>query len=201
MTRCLRIALILACLVVAVGNNAYAEKAGSVGVRFGIGTDINGGIAYGGQLNYTLYQNLNAVEMGLAVFGGKFEEDSNNGFNNYHEETSIFVIGAIVNYLFRYSLDVSGPYLLAGIGVGTISVEWEESSDTDSSLGTPLPGGGSMQSEEGSVAGLILNFGIGHRFNKTFDLRAQVPTFFISETENRDGKVVPMITITAGLSF
>jgi len=202
MQRLLRVGMfIVVCTVIVAGNSAYAQESGAVGIRLGIGTDLSGGIAYGGQLNYTLFQNRNAVEMGLAVFGGKFEEDSNNGFNDYHEETTIFVVGAIVNYLFRYALDIPSPYFLAGIGVGSISVEWEERSDTDSSLGTPLPGGGSMQSEDATAAGLILNFGIGHRFNETFDLRAQVPTFFISETENRDGKVVPTITITAGLSF
>lgn len=146
--------LIVVCVVIGGGNSVYAQESGAVGIRLGIGTDIGGGIAYGGQLNYTLYQTRNAVEMGLAVFGGKFEEDSNNGFNDYHEETTIFVVGAIVNYLFRYALDIPSPYFLAGIGVGSISVEWEERSDTDSSLGTPLPGGGSVQSEEGTTAGL-----------------------------------------------
>jgi hypothetical protein len=58
-----------------------------------------------------------------------------------------------------------------------------------------------MQSEEGSTAGVILNFGIGYRFTQLFDLRAQVPTFFISGGDERDGKVVPTITITAGLNF
>jgi hypothetical protein len=189
------------CLGMAGTAAAQEEKPGAIGVRVGIGTDIQGGIAYGAQLNYTLFQRANAVEMGLAVFGGNFEETSDNDFNEYHEETTILVFGAIVNYLVRYSLDTGGVYFLVGAGVGAISVEREERSDTDTSLGTPLPGGGSMQSEEGTTAGVIINFGLGYRFNKTFDLRAQVPTFFISGGENRDGKVVPTITLTAGLSF
>jgi len=172
-----------------------------VGVRAGIGTDIEGGIAYGGQVNYTLMQKQNAFELGFAIFGGNFEEESDNGFNIYKEETTILVFGVIANYLFRYSLDMPGPYFVGGVGVGAVSVEWEERSDTDTSLGTPLPGGGSMQSEEGTTAGVILNLGIGHRFNEQFDLRAQVPTFFISGGENRDGKVVPTITLTAGYTF
>jgi hypothetical protein len=201
MKRLVRIGLILAFIGIAYVDAAHAQKVGSVGVRLGIGTDIEGGIAYGAQLNYTLFQDQNAFELGLAVFGGSFDEESNNGFNNYYEETNILVIGAMANYLFRYALELPGPYFVAGIGVGAISVEWEERSDTDVSLGTPLPGGGSMQSEDGTTAGLVLNFGIGHRFNETFDLRAQVPTFFISATDVRDGKVVPTITLTLGLNF
>jgi hypothetical protein len=200
----MRLGLLLVFFGITVGNPASAQEAGkpgTVGIRFGVGTDIEGGLAYGAQLNYTLNQNRNGLELGLAVYGGSFEEESDNGFNVYKEETSILVVGAIANYLFRWAMALSGPYFLAGIGVGAISVEWEERSDTDSSLGTPLPGGGSMQSEEGSTAGVILNFGIGYRFTQLFDLRAQVPTFFISGGDERDGKVVPTITITAGLNF
>ena len=74
-------------------------------------------------------------------------------------------------------------------------------SDTDETLGTLRPGGGSSQSEEGTVGGVILNFGLGYRFNEQFDLRAQVPTFFISAGDQRDGAVVPTFMATAGISF
>jgi hypothetical protein len=199
------VALLLMVVGIAVCSTSYAqtqtEKPGAIGVRFGLGTDISGGIAYGAQLNYTLFQLPNAIEMGLALYGGKFEEESDNGFNVYKEETTVFVFAAMVNYLFLYSRDPSGVHFLAGVGVGAVSVEWEERSDTDSSLGTPLPGGGSMQSEEGTTAGLLLNFGLGYRFTELFDLRAQVPVLFVSGGEERDGKVVPMITVTAGLTF
>jgi hypothetical protein len=201
MNHVIRIGVLLACFSLLCTGTAYAEKTGSIGIRGGIGTDITGGIAYGGQLNYTYFQALNAIEMGIAVFGGHFEEDSNNGYNDYHEETDILVVAAMVNYLFRWSLEASGPYFLAGIGAGSFSVEWQEQSPTDTSLGTLLPGGGSMQSEEGTVGGFIINFGVGHRFNQLFDLRVQAPVFFVSSYGDRDGAVVPTFTLTAGLSF
>jgi len=197
------------CLLALTLGTAYAqetepvatEPSGTGGIRFGVGTDIEGGLAIGGQISYILFQQFNAVELGLGVFGGSYEETSDNGFNTYVETTDLLVIGALANYLFRYSLEKSGPYFVLGAGVGVVSVEWEETSDTDTSLGTPMPGGGSMQSEDGSAAGLLLNFGIGHRFNRRFDLRAAVPTFFIGGSDTRDGKVIPTITITAGLNF
>jgi hypothetical protein len=92
-------------------------------------------------------------------------------------------------------------YFVGGAGAGAISVEWEERSDTDVSLGTPLPGGGSMQSEDGTTGGLLLNFGLGYRITQNFDLRGQVPVFFISGGEQRDGAVVPLFSLTAGLNF
>lgn len=192
---------LMTCVVLLSSGAAYGQKPGAVGVRAGIGTDIEGGIAYGAQVNYTLFQNTNAFELGLAVFGGKYEEESNNGFNDYFEETNLFVFGVIANYLFRYAMELEGPFLLAGVGVGAVSVEWEESSPTDESLGPPLPGGGSKQTDEGTAAGMILNVGLGYRFTELFDLRVQVPTFFISESDARESKVIPTLTLTAGLSF
>ena len=62
-------------------------------------------------------------------------------------------------------------------------------------------GAGSLQSEDGTAAGALVNFGIGTRINEKFDLRLQVPTFFIPAGDVRDGGIVPTLTITAGLKF
>ncbi len=195
------IILTLTALLIAADSVCAQESPGVAGARIGAGTDITGGVAYGAQLDYTLFQNPNAFELGFALFGGTFEEDSDNGFNEYHEETTVVVFAAIANYLFRYSPESEGPYFVAGAGVGAVSVEWEESSATDTSLGTALPGGGSKQSEDGTTSGLILNFGIGTRLNDSFDLRLQVPTFFISAGDQRDSAVVPTVTATLGIKF
>lgn len=195
---------VLAWFGVAIVNTAYAQAPpapGRVGIRFGAGTDISGGIAYGGQIDYTLFQGTNAVELGLAVFGGSFSEDSNNGFNDYHEETDVLVVGVVANYMFRHSMDTPGPYYTFGAGVGAFSVEWREESPTDVSLGQPLPGGGSFQEEDGGSAGAILSFGIGNRFTEQIDLRFQVPTFFISSGDSRDSQVIPTFTLTLGVGF
>ncbi len=179
-----------------------ATAQGTFGVRFGAGTDVTGGIALGGTANYTLPQSAgNALELGLNLFYGSFDEESNNGFNDYFETTDIFVVAAIANYLFRHSLEIPGPYFVAGAGVGAFNVSWREESPTDTSLGSPLPGGGSFQEEDGTTGGLILNFGIGHRFNEAADLRFQVPTFFLGEGEQRESAVVPTFVLSLGVSF
>jgi hypothetical protein len=194
--------LVLLLLLSVAVSPAQAEGfAGAVGMRAGLGTDITGGVAYGVQLDYTLDKREDAFEFGLALFGGEFTEDSDSGYHSYHEETTVVVFGAIANYLFRYSSPSGGPYFMLGGGVGAFSVEWTESSDTDSSLGPPLPGGGSSQSEEGTAGGVLLNFGIGTRFNDKWDLRAAIPTFFISGGDERGSAVVPTLTVTAGVKF
>jgi len=188
-------------LEVALVGTAFAQSESVIGARVGIGTDVSGGIAYGGQLNYTMPQNDNSLELGLTFFGGSFEEDRDNGVNTYHEETDVLVVAGMVNYLFRHSMDNGGLYFLAGGGAGAFSVDWREESPTDTSLGSPLAGGGSFQEEDAVAAGFILNAGIGHRFSEKFDLRFQVPTFFIGSGDTRDSQVVPTFTITAGYTF
>ncbi len=184
-----------------VAPPALAQITDGMGVRGGLGTDINGGIAYGGELNYTKGFGKNALQVGLALFGGSFDETSDNGFNTYNESTDIFVAGVMANYLFQYSMESPGPYFVVGFGFGAVSVNWEERSKTDTSLGTPLPGGGSMQSVDASAGGTILNLGIGHRFTEQFDLRAQVPTFFVFGGPEGASATIPTFTITAGVQF
>jgi hypothetical protein len=90
---------------------------------------------------------------------------------------------------------------VAGVGVGGVSVAWREESPTDTSLGGALPGGGRFQEEDGTVAGFILNAGIGHRFSEQVDIRAQVPTFLVAASEERESQVIPTFTVTLGIGF
>ena len=154
------------------------NESGSIGIRAGIGTDINLGLAYGGALNYLMNLNQNAVEIGLVVFGGSSEETTED-YNTYTEKTDVLVYGVLANYLFGYELKKSCFFGLVGFGFSAISVEWEESSPDDESLGTPLPGGGSKQSEDATAAGSVFNLGFGIGFDGGFDIRAEAPIIFI----------------------
>lgn len=177
---------------------SYSNQQGSFGIRAGIGTDINLGIAYGGGINYLI--NLNTIELGIVVFGGHFEETTVD-FNTYNEKTDILVFGVLSNYLFGYRHKKSGPFGVVGLGFAAISVEWEESSPNDVSLGTPLPGGGSKQSEDATAAGSVINLGFGMAFNGGFDLRAEVPVIFIFGAPGEAAAIIPTFLITAGYRF
>ena len=183
--------------------HAQNSEVGGIGIRAGVGTDINLGLAYGVEVNYAKYLGRDAFEIALAVYGGHYEEESEEGGNIYEETTDILVIGAMVNYLFLYSMDEPGPYFVAGFGFGSVSMEWEEKSETDSSLGSALPGfpGGSMHDADGTAGGTILNFGIGFRFNKQVDIRAQLPTIIAFSSPGDASSVIPTLTITLGYRF
>jgi len=191
----------LVCLLLISVMPVLAQEVGGIGVRAGVGTDINLGLAYGAEVNYAKYLGRDAFEISLGVYASHSEEESDEGIHTYNEETDVMVIGALVNYLFLYSFDEPGPYFVVGIGFGAVSIDWEERSDTDTSLGPLLPGGGSMQTADGSSGGTIINFGIGHRFNKQLDLRAQLPTFFVFSAPGEATSVVPTFTITVGYRF
>ena len=176
-------------------------QTGSFGIRGGIGTDISGGIAYGGSVNYQLPQGTNALEIGIMGFGGSFEEETEEEINTYVETTDLLVFALMANYLLNYSPDRSGVYVLAGVGVGAVIVEWEERSDTDTSLGTPLPNGGSKQSDDGSAGGSIVSVGVGMSAGNGFDLRVEVPVIITFSAPGEAASVIPTFTLTAGLRF
>ena len=169
---------------------------GAFGVRAGLGTDISGGLAYGIGLNYSMQHNM---ELGLLLFGGRSSETSDNGFNIYEETTDVFVLAATANWLFSYRPEESKFFFVTGTGLAFISADWEETSETDTSLGTPLPGGGSMQSESGSTGGLIFNLGAGYTFTSPFDLRFEVPIIVPFGFDNVG--VIPAFMLTAGYKF
>jgi hypothetical protein len=188
---------LLLCLPFIISSSyGQTDQTGTFGVRVGIGTDISLGIAYGAGFNYRMQENM---ELGLTLFGGKFSETSDNGSNLYEETTNIFAIAAQANWLFSHRPDEAKIFFIAGTGLAFISYEWTESSATDTSLGTPLPGGGSQQSEDGGTGGLIFTLGLGHTFSSPFDLRFEVPIMVPFGIDNVS--VVPLFMLTAGYRF
>lgn len=177
-----------------------SNESGSIGIRAGLGTDIDLGLAYGGGINYLINLNQNAVELGLVLFGGHSEETTED-YNTYTEKTDVLVYGVLSNYLFGYELKQSGLFGLIGLGFCAISVEWEESSPDDISLGTPLPGGGSKQSADATAAGSVFDIGFGMAFSGGFDIRAEAPIIFIFGAPGDASSIVPTFLATLGYHF
>lgn len=191
--------------IVSVGicsvSQAAVSNPGRIGLRGGLGTDISGGLAYGAAANYQLGVEGNVVEMGVSFYGGSYKEDKDTGFHTYKETTDLFVFGVLANYLINYSIENPGLFFVAGAGLAAINVSWTEESETDSSLGTLLPGGGSKQSIEETVAGSILNVGIGTNFENGLDVRFEVPTILLFGAPGNAATVVPTFTLTAGITL
>ena len=190
----------LVSLVLIVGT-VYGQKYPNIGIRGGLGTDINLGLAYGVGGNILLDIDRNYIELGVLIFGGNFEESSDEGIHTYDEKTDLTVFGFMANYLIGFNPRKPGLYFIAGLGAAYVDVVWEERSDSDTSLGTPLPGGGSMQSAEGAVGGSVLNVGIGNGFSKSFDVRFEVPVILAYSATGEASSVIPTFLATVGFRF
>ncbi|GMT49857.1 MAG: hypothetical protein IEMM0008_1396 [bacterium] len=193
--------LIISLAVIVSVSTVNAIETGSIGIRGGIGTDVNLGLAFGGGINYKIPLGRDSLEVGAVFFGASFDETTTEYSNTYNETTDVYVFGVMANYLFGYNPKEVNVFFLAGIGLAIIKVKWVESSPTDTSLGTPLAGGGSQQSAEGTTAGVLTNIGIGLTLSKGFDIRAEVPIIIIPGPAGGANAVIPTFMLTAGYSF
>lgn len=193
-------AILLAAAVLVSPANADSQK-GGFGIRAGLATDINLGVAFGLGGGFLVPVQSNYVELGAVFFGGSYSETSNNGFNDYEETTDLLVVGAMANFLFGYEPYQSRTYFIAGLGLASVSMSWEESSPTDVSLGTPLPGGGSKQSEDGGGGGTVFNLGVGHSLASGVDFRAELPLILAFSAPGEASTVVPTFMVTVGYRF
>ncbi|NOQ96958.1 MAG: outer membrane beta-barrel protein [Calditrichae bacterium] len=190
----------MACIVFMMAGVVSAQSSGSWGIRGGVGTDISGGIAFGGSINYLFPSNQNHWEIGPVLYISSSEETTTD-YNTYTEKTDLTVFGVMANYLINYEPEGAGTFFLVGLGLAGVSVEWEESSPDDESLGTPLPGGGSKQSEDGTAGGSVLNIGAGYKFSGNVDIRAELPIILIFGAPGNASSVVPTLTATVGIRF
>jgi hypothetical protein len=197
--RCLFVCLIF--IVFVCPLTIFASELPKIGVRGGLGTDINLGLAFGGGVNYMLDVGDSPLELGAVLYYSHSTETSNNGFNDYHETTDVTVFGMLANYLMGYKVGTPGMFVLGGFGLGVMNVSWEEWSPTDESLGELLPGGGSRQDAGGVAAGSVLNLGGGMAFSNGADIRFEIPVILVFGDYGEASTVVPTFTITAGMRF
>lgn len=179
----------------------FSSEVPKIGVRGGLGTDINLGLAFGIGGNYLLDMGDNPLELGAVLYYSHSSETSNNGYNDYHETTDITVFGMMANYLMGYEFGKPGRFVIAGFGIGVVNLYWEEWSPTDESLGELLPDGGSIHDREGSGAGSIFNLGGGMAFSNGADIRFEVPVIVAFDPPEESSGVAFAFTITAGMRF
>ncbi len=192
--------LVGAAVMILMAGSVNAQS-NAFGIRAGLGTDISLGLAYGVGINYVLVYPQSSLELGVIYFGGSFDETTDEGIHTYEETTDLGVFGFMVNYLINYQPRKAGMFYIAGIGLASVYMEWEERSSTDESLGTPLPGGGSIQSEEGSGAGMTFNFGIGGIFSSGVDIRLELPFILTFAAPGGASSVIPTLIVTLGYRF
>lgn len=178
----------------------FSSEVPKIGVRGGLGTDIDLGLAFGGGVNYMLDIPNNPVELGVLAFFSSSSETEFEYDNEYITDTDVFVFAMMANYLFGYQRGVPGMFLLAGFGLGMASVGWEEMSPDDISLGTPWDGG-SMHDGGGTGAGSVFSLGGGMSFSNGADIRFEIPVILIFGDYDQPSSVVPTFILTAGMRF
>jgi hypothetical protein len=186
--------------------HAAAAQAIGAGLRGGAGWDRAGETVYVGQLEIVEFGRWSSVEVGVSAFEGAVTEDYQRvSFRtyDYHEETLVRGLALTGSLLLAHApKDSRGPYLLLGLGLGPIDVDWRTESLTDPSLGAPSADGGSFTSEGRILVGSMGNAGIGMRVHRNVDLRAQGLALVVPSTDAReDMKIVTTLTLTAGLTL
>jgi hypothetical protein len=164
-------------------------------------------MVYAGQLEIVEFGSWSSVEVGIsALEGGRAEDyraDQGLRAHDYHEETHVRGLALTASLLLGHPpRDSRGPYLLFGLGLGPIDVDWRRDSATDGSLGSAIAGGGSFAAEGGILVGSMGNAGVGLRVHPHVDVRAQALTLVVPSTDAReDMKIVSALTLTAGITL
>jgi hypothetical protein len=173
---------------------------GRIGIRGGVGIDTEGGLVGCGSLSYLVPTYPNPFEIGFLVLSGSIEEETENS-HTYLVRTDILATSLYLNYLYNFRYSPTGLFLVLGTGIAFIDIMWEKSSDTDMSLGKPLPDGGSTQSDEGGRIGILFQFGLGYKFSNSVNLRLEVPVFYINDPPGEASSIATTFVFSFGVRF
>ncbi len=205
----IRCVSLLAALAVVVGlhglahaqvENDLPEKA--IGIHGALGTDVTLGLGVGAGV--TLWIPMAGkfdIEAGGQAFYHNGSETTDEELHSYTEETKLAILAVRFNLLFDYDPRVTGLYYLAGTGVAATSVAWEERSATDTSLGTPLPNGGSKHEADGVTGAAIANIGLGYTLGSGLDLRVELPILIFLGEVGEATTFAPTLSLSLGYRF
>jgi len=157
-----------------------------------IGTDVTGGIGFGGGLAYILVPAGSAFgyEFGLDFFYHGYEETDEGSTEKVN--LSIFVVRS--NWLWNYSHKQDQVYFVSGVGFVVAMVEWNNEYD-------PAVYGYSLtETEDYTSVGNVINLGVGYSTASGFGVRLETPMLFFYNTGNA-ASFVPTFTIGVKIIF
>jgi hypothetical protein len=197
--------LFLVLLGVALPHAGTAQI--GAGLRGGAGWDGDGERVYAGQLELVEFGQWASVEVGIsALEGGRtgsYQRQREFITHAYHDEMRVRGLAVTAGLLLAHGpMDSRGPYVLLGLGLGPIDVDWRTDSSTDPTLGSPSAGGGSFAAEAGILVGSMGTAGLGLRIHRNVDVRAQAISLVVPSTDLREEmKIVGTLTFTAGITL
>lgn len=201
-------ALLVALSPLAAADAVSGQAPFRLGLRAGAGLDRTGELAYGAQIELAEPGPSRSVAVAVGYFSGRSEKRYRRTaswggiLDEYRENMRVRGGALLATVLFRDAPGARGPYLVAGLGLGPLQVDWIRQSPTDRRLGSPRPEGGSAVWEERLMLGTVLNVGMGQRLHDRFDVRAQLSTLVVPSTDVReDLELVPTLVLTTGVGL
>ncbi len=184
-TRVISVALVAACLVVAV--SAYADNKIGIGISAGVEVDPEPG--FGGVLNVNFqYQtSTGMLEIGpIAIWETYSKTLEWNNIETYQQTGNASVYAVLVDWVWNYTANKVAPFFILGSGFGYANIAYTNIYSDHTSDHTD------------SASAVSFNGGLGFTFGSGFEVRALV-TAYVAFTE--DVSVLPVLLIMGGYHF
>lgn len=191
--------MILLVLLLVLPSASWAAKAG-MNIRLALGTDISAGLGYGAGVRFLRQGQDSAFEFGPDLYYASSTETTEE-FHTYTENTQLTVFAVRINHLMDYRKGKPGTFFILGTGAAAINLVWEESSPTDTSLGTPCCGGGSKQNVDATGFAAILNVGMGKVLKGGRDFRLEFPILMAFGDYGNATTFIPTMTVSLGFDM
>ena len=147
-----------------------SPSSGGFGISGHVGTDISGGLGFGGGLSYVLVPggSSSGYEFALDYFFHEYDEEEPDVKN--YTDLSIFAFRA--NWLWNYKHGQSGVYFVTGVGLVFATLDYTIEYN-------PAVYGYSLSEiYDYSSVGNIINLGVGWTSGMGFGLRFETPMLF-----------------------
>ena len=170
---------------------------GAFGLRGNVGTGVQGNLGFGGGVTFAwMPQSSTAYEFGIDVFFSEINDHYTEGFGTRTEALDLLIVGGRVNWLWNLRPDRSSFYLITGFGFAVAAYDWALIDDTGYSPGT----GQSLDEDEGTVAGNVINLGAGWSTASGFGARLETPLLYFYGAGDAVA-FVPMFTFSLTFRF
>lgn len=167
-------------------------SSGGFGISGHVGTDISGGLGFGGGVFYVLIPGggSSGYEFALDYFFHEYDEQESDVKN--YTDLNIFALRA--NWLWNYQRGQSGVYFVTGVGFVFATLDYSIEYN-------PAVYGYSLtESYDYSSVGNIINLGVGWTSASGFGLRFETPMLLFYDS-GQSSSFVPTFTLAAQFVF
>jgi hypothetical protein len=178
-------------------QQAMGPSMGAFGLKGHMGTDVTGGLGFGGGALFLLNSGSNAAyEFGVDVFLHEADDHYDESGGTRTEAVELFIIAARFNWLWNYSFEQSSVFFVAGVGFVYAGLNWKLINETGNTPGT----GTLLEDEDYSTAGNLFNLGAGWSSASGFGIRLETPMLFFYSSGNASS-FVPTFTLSLMYRF